>query len=45
MDVTAIVDAVGWPWLAVMVVFFAFTVWWGFGGHRNDKRDDKGPDE
>lgn len=37
MEVTRIVEAVGWPGLAVMAVFFAFTVWWGFGGKRPDE--------
>jgi|GEM_PF-3044040 len=41
MDLTRIVDSVGWPGLAIMAVFFALTVWWGFRGRPDDGRDDE----
>jgi len=42
VELSVIVDSVGWEWLIAMMVFFAFTVWWGFGAKRRggDGDDD-----
>lgn len=43
MDLSVIVEAVGWPELILMLVFFGFTVWWGFAPKR--RRDEESRDD